>query len=317
MSHLYVSCRDDNRIAVFHLCDENGALTRKEDVRVAGGPAPMTTHPSHRWLFVGRRADNHLASYRLDAATGGVTLINAVKLESDPCYIATDRSGQFLFSAYYAAGLVGVHRIEAYGALVPDPIEWRTTDKRAHCMQADPSNRFVFVPHIANHGGANAIFQFRFDETSGKLNPNSPERVVPPLLDGPRHLCFHPSRPLVYCSNEQGSSVTTYDLDVTSGTLAARQTVPTLPSGFDGENTCSQIQITPGGEFLYAPNRGHDSIAIFEVEGETGLLSKPAHQSTERIPELSASTPRAGMYLSPVSRRAGSRLTGSIKQTVR
>ena len=178
MSHLYVSCRDDNRIAVFHLADENGTLTRKEDMKVPGGPAPMTTDPANRWLFVGRRGDNHLASYELDSGTGGLISINSVKLKSDPCYLATDRTGRFLFSAYYGAGLVAVHRIGASGALAPDPIEWRTTDKRAHCMQADPSNRIVFVPHIANNRGANAIFQFlatgmlatyRIDQASGAL----------------------------------------------------------------------------------------------------------------------------------------------------
>ena len=151
-------------------------------------------------------------------------------------------------------------------------------------MQADPSNQFVFVPHIAENGGANAIFQFRFDDTTGQLTANSPEKVVPSTLDGPRHFCFHPSRALIYCSNEQSSSVTVYAFDVTAGTLRDLQKLSTLPADFNPENTCSQIQITPDGRFLYAPNRGHDSIAIFTVDETSGLLKVVGHQPTEREP---------------------------------
>src|SRR5919198_1291803 len=83
-----------------------------------------------------------------------------------------------------------------------------------------PSNRFVFVPHIAGNG-PNAIFQFRFDAQTGRLTPNSPAQVSPERPDGPRHFCFHPSKNLVYFSNEQGCSVTTYALDTATGLLMA------------------------------------------------------------------------------------------------
>src|SRR5258707_443247 len=89
----------------------------------------------------------------------------------------------------------------------------------AHAIATDPSNRFVFVPHIArlndnvleppkNNPGPNMIMQLRFDAESGRLSPNSPLKVEPPELTGPRHYCFHPSRDVVYFSNEQGCSVT-------------------------------------------------------------------------------------------------------------
>ena len=296
MSYLYVSSMEDHLISIFGLSPDSGALSRIEEVPVPGGPAPMTTDPSNRRLFVARRADNHLSSYQRNLETGRLTLVNSVRLETDPCYIATDHSGRFLFSAYYGAGLIGVHQIGPDGSLAPEPVEWRITAERAHCIQADPSNRFVFVPHIANRGGANAILQFRFDAETGKLSPNSPDRVTPSELDGPRHFCFHPSRPLVYCSNEQGSSVTVYAFDSTKGTLSSRQTVATLPLGFDDENSCSQILITPSGRFLYAPNRGHDSIAIFAVDENSGLLRALGHQATEKVPRAFGIDP-SGKYL--------------------
>jgi 6-phosphogluconolactonase len=154
----------------------------------------------------------------------------------------------------------------------------------AHAIQTDPSNTFAFVPHIDNRGGPNAIFQFKFDPNTGHLTPNSPPRVGQPTGTGPRHFCFHPSKDLLYFSNEQGSSVTGYNFDPANGTLSAFQTISTLPTGYEQSNTCSQIQISPSGKFLYAPNRGHNSIAGFSVDASSGRLTAIGHVSTEERP---------------------------------
>ena len=139
------------------------------------------------------------------------------------------------------------------------------------------------MPHIAGRG-PNAIFQFRFDENTGRLTPNSPLKVEPEEHLGPRHYCFHPTQNFLYFSNEQGSSVSGYRLDVSTGTLSAFQTITTLPADYTGNNTCSQIQITSSGKFLYAPNRGHNSIACFSVDASTGQLTPSGRVASEPIP---------------------------------
>ena len=142
------------------------------------------------------------------------------------------------------------------------------------------------MPHIAEgaHTGPNAIFQFKFDGNTGQLTANTPDRVTPEAPEGPRHLCFHPNLNVVYSSNEQGCSVTAYNFDTNQGTIVPFQTVPTLPDGYSGQNSCSQIQITPSGKFLYAPNRGHNSIASFAVDASAGRLTAIGHVSTESVP---------------------------------
>ena len=105
-----------------------------------------------------------------------------------------------------------------------------------------------------------------------------------PERPGPRHYCFHPTQDLVYFSNEQGCSVSLYRVDRTSGTLAAIQTVSTLPGGYSARNTCSQIHLTASGQFLYVGNRGHNSIASFAVDATTGHLTPTGHASTEAVP---------------------------------
>jgi 6-phosphogluconolactonase len=157
------------------------------------------------------------------------------------------------------------------------------TASGAHSIQTDPSNRFAFVPHIANRG-PNQIYQFKFDENTGRLTPNSPARVEPTEHLGPRHFCFHPSLDILYFTDEQGCSVTAYRLDTGAGTLQAFQTISTLPEGYSDSNSCSQIQITPNGNFLYAPNRGHNSIAGFSVDPSSGTLSAAGHVATQAVP---------------------------------
>lgn len=173
--------------------------------------------------------------------------------------------------------------------------DWLATATGAHAIATDRSNRFAYVPHIAriqdnvleppkNIPGPNTIMQFRFDAESGRLSPNSPPQVEQAHLAGPRHYCFHPNLDLAYFSNEQGCSVTAYRVNPSNGTLSALQSISTLPAGFDERNTCSQIHLTPSGGFLYVGNRGHNSIAGFRVEPDTGLLMPAGHAATEAVP---------------------------------
>ena len=292
---IYVAVQGDDKLARFTMDPTTGKLTLQEEIPVAGGPAPLAVDPQRRFLYVGRRGQCIISSFRIEPGTGRLSHIGEVPLESDPCYMATDRSGGFLFSAHYEAGKAAVHPINADGVASGPPVEWRDTARGAHCMQADPSNRFVFVPHIAGNG-PNAIFQYRFDAHTGRLTPNSPAQVSPQRPDGPRHYCFHPSKNLVYFSNEQGCSVTTYALGTATGVLSALQTVPTLPAGYDGRNSCSQIQIASSGKFLYAPNRGHNSIACFAVDATTGYLTALGQMPSEAVPRAFSLDP-TGTFL--------------------
>ena len=280
---MYVSFQDDDSISIFTVDPATGQLDWQEEVAVEGGPAPLAISPDSNVLYVGRRGSQQLSSYRIDQRTGGLSLIGTVPLQGEPVYVATDRTGRFVFSAYYYQSTAAVHAVGSDGAATFPPIEWRYTSHGAHAIQTDRSNRFAFVPHIANRG-PNAIFQFRFDATTGRLTPNVPPTHSPQGYLGPRALVFHPTLDTVYFSDEQGSSVTAYTLDTSRGTLTPFQTISTLPSGYRGSNTCSQIHIAPSGRFLYAPNRGHNSVASFTVDQVTGRLTATGRVATEPVP---------------------------------
>jgi 6-phosphogluconolactonase len=278
----FVSLQDDDKILVFTIGAGTGKLTQTGEAAVSGGPAALAISPDRNFLYVGRRGALDIASFSIDQATGGITQIGSAPLQGEPVALATDRKGRYVLSAYYYQRTAAVHRIEN-GAAVTPAVEWLMTASGAHSIQTDPSNRFAFVPHIANRG-PNQIYQFKFDEDTGHLTPNSPPRVEPTEHLGPRHFCFHPSLDILYFTDEQGCSVTAYRLDTGAGTLQAFQTISTLPKGYSDSNSCSQIQITPNGKFLYAPNRGHNSIAGFSVDPSTGTLSAAGHAATQAVP---------------------------------
>src|ERR671918_2348227 len=301
--YMYVSLQDDDKIVLFTMNAGTGTLTPKGEVPVAGGPSPLTISPDRKVLYVGHRHVPEISSFRIDPDTGGLTQSGTVSPEAAPTFLSTDRKGKYLLSAYYQGAHAAVHPIGDNGAVGGPPIEWLETATGAHAMQTDPSNKFAFVPHIAGNG-PNAIFQFRFDEHTGHLTPNSPPRVEPAEHLGPRHYCFHPTQNILYFSNEQGCSVTGYRLDAAKGTLSAFQTITTLPEGYAERNTCSQIQISPSGKFLYAPNRGHNSIACFSVNASTGRLTALGRVASEAIPNAFSLDPE-GNFLFAAGQESG------------
>src|ERR671918_2063192 len=301
--YMYVSLQDDDKILVFTMDAETGKLTPKGEVPVSGGPSPLTISPDRKVLYVGHRNVPEISSFRIDPDTGGLTQSGTVSPEAAPTFLSTDRKGRFLLSAYYQGARAAVHPIGADGSVGGSPIEWLETATGAHAMQTDPSNKFAFVPHIAGNG-PNAIFQFRFNENTGHIIPNSPPRVEPKEHLGPRHFCFHPTQDILYFSNEQGCSVTGYRLDAAKGTLSAFQTITTLPEGYAERNTCSQIQISPSGKFLYVPNRGHNSIACFSVNASTGRLTALGRVASEAIPNAFSLDPE-GNFLFAAGQESG------------
>ena len=281
--YMYVALQEDDKISVHTIEPQTGKLTPQAEVSIPGGPFTMAISPDRKFLYAGCRDTPQLASFQIDQDTGGLTQNGTIPVEGWPVYIATDRKGKFVLSAYYQGAHVGVHPIGADGSVGDPPIEWLATATGAHAMQTDSTNSYAFVPHIAG-SGPNAIFQFKFDENTGHLTPNSPAKVEPEEFLGPRHFCFHPSLDVLYFSNEQDCSVTGYRLDTGNGTLSAFQTITTLPEGYSERNTCSQIQVSASGRFLYAPNRGHDSIACFSIDTATGQLTGNGIVASEARP---------------------------------
>lgn len=151
----------------------------------------------------------------------------------------------------------------------------RQEGPHAHCVAFDADNR-LYVCDL----GLDKVMIYHLDENSGQLTTNEfPSAELKPG-SGPRHIAFHPDGKFAYVISEMGATVTAFAYDPLNGKLTAIQTVSTLPADFQGNNTSAEIAIHPSGKFVYASNRGDDSIAVFAVDEKTGRLTRVQIQPT-------------------------------------
>ena len=256
-----------------------GRLDRKHEIPLPGGAGSMAADPKNRFLYVSRRPISELASFAIDPSDGSLTQIASIKEESDAVYVTVDHTGKFVLTSSIRGARASSYRVGADGALEAPAACTVHTLPGAHSVQVHPSNRFVYVPHCITQ---NAIFQFRYDGDTGQITPNDLAVLVPPERSGPRHIRFHPTLDVMYTTDEQSSSISAYHVDEEGRLSPVFQTISTLPDDFDrSENTTAQLRVHRTGKFLYAPNRGHDSIACFRIDTNSGELSLIGRVPTE------------------------------------
>jgi 6-phosphogluconolactonase (cycloisomerase 2 family) len=198
-----------------------------------------------------------------------------VDLNDDAAYLSLDRSGAFLFGVSYGNGRLNVYPLDQDGLPGKAVATVDEGKKEAHCVLISPDNQFLYIPYVK---GNLALFQYRFDVTSGPVTPLAPANANPPIGSGPRHLVYHPRLPMVYFTNEQGIGLSTYERHP-DGRLALKQDIPILPEGMSKEGlSASDLEITPDGKFIFAGLRGHsqdfDRIARYRLkeDGQAELL---------------------------------------------
>ena len=297
---VYVSLDAEQSIALYALDADRGDLRFIKTIAVSGQPGSLAVDPSHHYLYAAIRSTTSISSFRIDARTGDLTLINTIRAAGNPVYVGTDKTGKFLLTAYFADSKAAIYSIRADGGLQDSAVQVLATEQNAHAIQTDPSNRFLFIPCRTGE----TIHQFKFNSVNGTLTPNTPDRTLTPPKTGPRHLAFHPSLDLVYFSNEFSSSVTAYRLNRADGCLSDVQTLSSLPADFAGTNTSADIHVTPDGRFLYASNRGHESIAAFSLDAMTGRMTSIGFFATEKTPRSFSLDP-GGRFLYAAGQGSG------------
>jgi len=200
-----------------------------------------------------------------------------------------DNAGKHAFAANYGGGSVAALPIKKDGSLSEASAfiqhsgssvnPKRQAGPHAHAINLDAANRFVFVPDL----GLDKVMIYRFDSAKGALIPNEPAFGVVPPGSGPRHIAFHPNSRFAYVINEMLCTMTTFSYDARRGELKELQTLSTLPAGESVQPGYSTAEVLahPSGKFIYGSNRGHDTIAIFAVDQETGKLTPVGHESTQ------------------------------------
>jgi 6-phosphogluconolactonase len=250
-------------------------------------PSFLAVHPNHRFLYAVNEVGDYkgqksgaISAFAIDRATGKLTLLNEVVSKgADPCYITVDKSGKYVLVANYTGGSVAVFRVLEDGRLGEasafvqhtghgmDPE--RQDGPHAHSIDLSPDNRFAIVDDL----GLDVSLVYRFDSAQGALTPNDRKFAKSDPGAGPRHFALHPNGQFAYVINEMQSTVSVFGYDGAGGVLRPLQTISTLPKGFSGHKEAAEIQVHPSGKFLYASNRGHDSIAVFAIDANKGTLT--------------------------------------------
>lgn len=199
-----------------------------------------------------------------------------------PCFVTVNENG-FVLTANYSSGNLGLLKLNNQGKLselldTQDHNVNIKNDKVAHAHSAyfTDNNQFISADL-----GTNKLWLSFVNAQTNKIIPNQPSTIlISGENPGPRHIAFHPTKNWLYVINELNSTVTQVrrDKDLNYNVL---NSVSTLPLDYTEESFCADIHISDDGKFLYGSNRGHNSIAIFEINQENGALKSIGFESVK------------------------------------
>jgi 6-phosphogluconolactonase len=301
---------DEGAIHALQLESQSGALEPIHRTTGVEHAFFLALSRDHRFLYsihakqFGGQEDEHVAAYELDGRSGRLTLLNRQSARGTAaCYLDVDATGKTVLVANYSSGSVASLPVQENGKLRPaasivqhtgssvNPA--RQKEPHAHCFMISPDNRFAFAADL----GLDQVLCYRLDAATATLSPNRQQFVRTPAGSGPRHLTFHPNGKHVYVINELSNSVMHFDYEPNSGVLFEKQTIPTLPEDFKGTSNCADVKITPNGRFLYGTNRGHDSIAAYQIGDDGGLTLIAIEPSRGKGPQNLAIVPGGELLL--------------------
>ena len=292
MNFVYVSSAEDGDIGIYALRSD-GTLEPRARCPAQAAVMPMSISPDQRFLVAAGRSQPYSAqTFAIDRSTGALTRVGAGPLAESFPYITHDRTGRWLLGASYSAHLVAVSPVNPDGT-VGAPLQVIPTARNAHAIITDRTNRFVFVPHL----GTDQVFQFVFDDKSGRLAASTPPVLQLKAGTGPRHLVTSPDNRFVYLLNELTATVTTLVLE--NGLLRETGSALALPPGstlgpgmprpqpgrdVSNDIWASDIHVTPDGRFVYAAERTSSTISVLAVDHASGRLAYAGSTPTEKQP---------------------------------
>ena len=297
-------------IYVFRFDPATGQASSPELAAETRNPSFLAADRSGRFLYAVNEVSDYqghksgaVSAFSIDHASGKLTLLNQVSSRgAGPCYVSLDKNDKYVLVANYDSGTVAVFPVLNDGKLGEasafvqhaghgaDPE--RQDSPHAHQIEVSSDNRFAIAADL----GLDKLLIYKFDPAKGALAANNPAFAEVDAGSGPRHFAFTPNGRFVYVLEEMRSAVTTFSYDAQTGTLRKLQTISSLPKDFNGEKEAAEIVVHPSGKFVYASNRGHDSIAVFAI-GPDGRLSILEHVLTGGKTPRGFALDRTGSYL--------------------
>lgn len=285
--------RDSQGIYVYEFNRDSVGFTLLQTIPEQKSPSFLEIHPSKKFLYAVNRSSvvdgkewGTISAFLIDSASGMLTLINEQSSYGrGPCHISFDKSGKFAFVSNYNDGNLVVYAVLDNGN-VSDSLQLvqhhgnginpeRQEGPHVHSAMVSPDNRFLYVADL----GIDRVMIYELDSSSGMLKPATiPYAEVEPG-SGPRHFEIQPDGKTLFLADELSSTTSVFSRDTVNGSLTEIQRISSIPEGFREQNTNADIHIHPDGKFLYVSNRGHNSIAMYQIH-KNGFLSVIGYQST-------------------------------------
>jgi 6-phosphogluconolactonase len=305
----YVGCFTSARrkaegkgVSVYRI-DRGGGWTLLQTLETVPNPQFIAFDRMRRFLYSVHGDGTEVGAYAIDKPSGRLTFLNKQPTNgNNSTHLTPDPSNRYIVIGNGPG--VAVFPINPDGSLAPftDMVpargevgphrNQREAGPHPHYVSFDPSGRFLLAPDR----GLDLVHIYRLDGSTGKLTENDPAFARTRSGAGPRHLAFHPTRPLAYVCDELDSTVTAYAWNSERGELTAFQVIPTLPVAYMGNNSPAEIEVAPSGNFVYVSNRGHDSIVTLRVDPATGMLAPVAWEPTQgRTPRFFTLDPTGGL----------------------
>jgi 6-phosphogluconolactonase len=255
-------------IRIFQLDLLTGALASKGTAMSDAAPTYMAFHPTRKFAYALSENDpGSIVAFSVNGATGGLTRLNAVPSAGDgPAHLSVHPGGKWIFVANYNNGVIAVLPVDPTTGRVSAAVDtMKPVPETSHNMRTDPEGRFVFL----STPGGDKIFQYKFDQATGKLSANSPASV-PGMGQGPRHLDFRPDGKSAYAIGETGGGLMSFDYNAATGQLSNGM-VATIGGGLG-----AHVQVHPSGKFVYACVRATSTLAGFTLDaaGRPKLIEK-------------------------------------------
>lgn len=315
-------------IYTYQIDADSGVLSYVATTPGLENPTFLTVDPTERYLYAVSeveefegRPSGSVAAYAIDNE-GTLTLLNQQPSHGiAPCHVSVNADNSYLLLTNYGSGVVSMYPLAEDGSLEPASCviqlegsginPQRQKGPHAHSITVDPAGNFAVAADL----GTDRVMIYAIDGKNGQLTPAAQPWANAEPGSGPRHFAFHPDLQHAYLIQEMGCMITVFDYEKESGGLTRVQTVSTLPDDYEGDNSCADIHIHPSGRFLYGSNRGHDSIAIFEIDAENGTLTPIGHESTRGRTPRNFVIDAAGAFLYAANQDTHTVETFAIDQT--
>jgi 6-phosphogluconolactonase len=271
--------------------DQTGKLTEPKLAAEITNPTFLALHPTHPVLY----AVAEVADFKVKGQGGLVAftrepngqlqkLNEASTRGPGPCHVSVNQAGNMVLATNYSGGSVIAYQLQADGKLGNEAAFFQHTgssvnpqrqkEPHAHCIRLSPNQRWAIAADL----GIDQILIYDLDAKNTTLKQHGTAKLAPG--SGPRHIAFAPSGKYLYVLNELLCTLTVFAWDEATGQAQELQTTTTLPVELGKGMSTAEIVVHPSGKFLYASNRGHNTIAVFSIAAD-GRVTLQQNQDTQ------------------------------------